>query len=114
MAFHAPFAYILPPAELEVMHVLWDRATATAGEVRAALPPERPLAYVTVKTTMDRLARKGLLRRIPRRTKPGYTYAAVQSRAELLGQAFLKLCADLGLSPADGAAVLQTIEAPHV
>ena len=96
------------------MHIVWDRATATVGEVRAALPPARPLAYVTIKTTLDRLTRKGLLRRIPRRTRPGYTYAAVQSRADLLAQAFLKLCADLGMSPVDGAAVLQTMEAPHV
>jgi len=96
------------------MHIVWDRATATVGEVRAALPATRELAYPTVKTTMDRLARKGLLRRIPRRTRPGYTYATVQSRADLLGLAFTKLCSDLGLSPADGAAALQMIETPHV
>jgi len=110
---YAAFAYVLPPAELEIMQIVWDRASATVGEVRAAMPPARPLAYVTIKTIMDRLASKRLLIRIPRRTRPGYTYAAVQSHADLLAQAFTKLCADLGMNSAGGAAVLQTIETPH-
>ena len=41
MALYFPFAYILPPAELKAMQIVWERATATAGEVRAALLPAR-------------------------------------------------------------------------
>lgn len=55
-------------AELEnaVMDVLWSSTEAlTVRQVLEQLKATRPLAYTTVQTTMDRLARKGLLTRTP-------------------------------------------------
>ncbi len=49
--------------EQAVMDVLWSRdEPATVREVLAALA-ERGLAYTTVMTVLDRLARKGVVRR---------------------------------------------------
>jgi predicted transcriptional regulator len=53
----------LPPLELDCMKVLWRLGTASVQEVRAALAPRRALAYTTVLTVMDRLARKGVATR---------------------------------------------------
>lgn len=53
----------LPPLELDCMRALWSLGQATVQEVRACLTPERPLAYTTVMTLMDRLARKGVVER---------------------------------------------------
>ncbi len=52
-------ARLLPELELEVMKVLWRRDSATVADVRGELNPTRPLAYTTVMTVLDRLARKG-------------------------------------------------------
>ena len=53
----------LPELELEVMKVLWRRDTATVADVQEELKPARPLAYTTVMTVLDRLARKGVVTR---------------------------------------------------
>ena len=45
------------------MKALWGAGTATVHEIRAGLLPDRPLAYTTVMTVMDRLARKGIVER---------------------------------------------------
>lgn len=49
----------LSDAEWEVMDALWRLRAATAREIRDALPPANRWAYTTVKTMLDRLARKG-------------------------------------------------------
>lgn len=51
----------LPPLELECMQALWKLRTASVSQVRAAL--ERPLAYTTVMTVLERLAAKGAVER---------------------------------------------------
>ena len=43
--------------ELDVMHVLWERGSATVAEVRAELADE--LAYTTVLTVLRTLEEKG-------------------------------------------------------
>jgi BlaI family transcriptional regulator, penicillinase repressor len=53
----------LPPLELECMKALWALGKATVEDIRARLMPTRPLAYTTVMTVMDRLARKGIAQR---------------------------------------------------
>jgi len=45
------------------MRVLWALGQGTVEEIRARLLPERPLAYTTVMTLMDRLARRGAVDR---------------------------------------------------
>jgi predicted transcriptional regulator len=45
------------------MKALWAVGKATVHEIRAGLLPDRPLAYTTVMTVMNRLARKGIVER---------------------------------------------------
>jgi predicted transcriptional regulator len=54
-----------PLGELEaaVMEVVWKHAPATAREVCDRMRGRWERAYTTIMTTMDRLFRKGLLRR---------------------------------------------------
>ncbi|MFT3859795.1 BlaI/MecI/CopY family transcriptional regulator [Micropruina sp.] len=50
--------------EQAVMDVLWASPTAmSVRDVQGALAKERDLAYTTVMTVMDRLAKKGQLNR---------------------------------------------------
>lgn len=51
----------LTEAEWAVMKVVWEKQPCTAGDVQEALAAQRGWAYSTVKTTMDRLVRKGVL-----------------------------------------------------
>ena len=62
----------LGPLEISVMDVLWERGEGNVHEV--ALRLDRPLAYTTVMTTLDRLFKKGLLNR--RKSERAYLYSA--------------------------------------
>ena len=53
----------LTDAELRLMDVLWDKGSATVGDIVDALP-KPPLAYSTVLTTMRILEGKGYLRHV--------------------------------------------------
>ncbi len=105
----------LPALELECMTALWALNQATVEEIRARLLPERPLAYTTVMTVMDRLARKGAAERRKRGRAHVYsatvTYESVRERAiERLVDDFFsgsreQLRAHLGVKPGpDGIA----------
>ena len=67
------------------MMALWSAGRATVHEIRAQLLPNRPLAYTTVMTVMDRLARKGVVEREKRGRahlyRPVATREAVSERA---------------------------------
>src|SRR4051794_34899552 len=66
------------------MDVLWDLPdgdSITVRDVHARLVSERDLAYTTVMTVMDRLARKDLVRQ--ERAGRAYRYSALATRAEL-------------------------------
>ena len=45
------------------MRALWALEKATVQEIRSGLLPDRPLAYTTVMTVMNRLAGKGMVER---------------------------------------------------
>src|SRR5262245_39829372 len=47
------------PLENAVMHVLWERGTATADDVRQALEKSRELKESTIRTLLRRLEDKG-------------------------------------------------------
>jgi predicted transcriptional regulator len=64
--------------ELTVMDTLWDRGHGNVHDVLRWL--DRPLAYNTVMTTLDRLYKKGLLDRSKR--DRAYYYAPRLSRLE--------------------------------
>jgi BlaI family penicillinase repressor len=51
----------LTEAEWEIMKVVWEKEPCAAGTVQESLAESRAWAYSTVKTTMDRMAEKGLL-----------------------------------------------------
>jgi BlaI family penicillinase repressor len=59
----APQRDIPPPLELECLKVLWDLGEGTVREVRQALLESRGLAYTTVLTLLDRLAKRGTVTR---------------------------------------------------
>ena len=52
----------LTDAELRLMDILWDKGTATVGDVVDALPNRKSLAYSTVLTTLRILEQKGYVR----------------------------------------------------
>ena len=51
----------LTEAEWDIMRVVWNEGPCAAGTVQESLQGTRNWAYSTVKTTMDRMVRKGLL-----------------------------------------------------
>ena len=49
-------------AEWFIMKVVWEHEPCAAGTVQEELADSKGWAYATVKTTMDRMARKGFLK----------------------------------------------------
>ncbi|HVN07805.1 MAG TPA: BlaI/MecI/CopY family transcriptional regulator [Patescibacteria group bacterium] len=70
--------WVLGRLESEVMGIVWTRGEGRVQEVLAAL--NRPLAYTTVMTTLDRLFKKGLLSRT--KQDRAYLYSPRMSREE--------------------------------
>ena len=64
--------------EESIMAVVWTHGESSVRAVAGHL--ERPLAYTTVMTTLDRLYKKGLLGR--RKSERAFLYSARMSRAE--------------------------------
>lgn len=69
---------IPPPLELECLKVLWRRGEASVKDVREGLTATRNLAYTTVMTVLDRLARKGGVAR--KKVGRSFVYAPVLSK----------------------------------
>jgi predicted transcriptional regulator len=72
---------IPPPLELECLKVLWTLGEGNVKDVRQALTESRNLAYTTVMTVLDRLARKGGVAR--RKVGRSFVYVPVLSRGAL-------------------------------
>ncbi|MGH3455316.1 MAG: BlaI/MecI/CopY family transcriptional regulator, partial [Nocardioidaceae bacterium] len=71
--------------ERDVMDRLWDApGPRTVREVYDELVAERDLAYTTVMTVLDRLARKQMVTRT--RDGRAYRYVPTHSRAELTAE----------------------------
>lgn len=70
----------LTEAELPIMDALWQKRSATVGEIAETLAKDKPLAYNTVLTLMRILERKGYVRH----TKDGraFVYQPVVERGE--------------------------------
>ncbi len=69
------------PLELDCLKVLWQMGHGSVREVRAALNQNRTLAYTTVMTVLDRLARKGGVAR--RRVGRSLVYTPLFTRQNL-------------------------------
>jgi predicted transcriptional regulator len=72
---------IPPPLELECLKALWTLGEGNVKQVRAWLAPNRPLAYTTVMTLLDRLSRKGAASR--RKTGRFFVYSPSLERDTL-------------------------------
>ena len=74
--------------EREVMAQLWDAAEPlTVRQVHERLSAQRDLAYTTVMTVLDRLAKKGVVTQ--QRADRAYRYAPAQSREEMTASLML-------------------------
>ena len=68
--------------EREVMTQLWDAGgPLTVRQVHERVSRDRDLAYTTVMTVLDRLAKKAVV--IQEKTDRAYRYAPAQSREEM-------------------------------
>jgi len=69
---------IPPPLELLCLNALWSIGQGSVKDVRELVARSRPLAYTTVMTVLDRLARRGIVTR----SKAGraFVYAPAVSR----------------------------------
>lgn len=72
---------MLGSLEAEIMEVLWQKKKGTVGDVWQVLHRQRGIAYDTVRTVMNRLADKGLLRR--ETGGRAYLYEVVVAKSEL-------------------------------
>jgi predicted transcriptional regulator len=79
--------------EAKIMQVMWRKEELSVQDVLNELPSQKPLAYTTVMTVMDRLSKKGLLLRKRRGKK--YIYRAALSEAELEEKLFHSLYSSL-------------------
>lgn len=83
--------------ERAVMDVLWDLpvgAEITVREVHAVLAESRDVAYTTVMTVMDRLARKGMT--VQHKEGRAYRYQAAATRAAMTADLMRGTLDDLG------------------
>ena len=72
---------IPPPLELECLKALWTLGEGNVKDVRRAMAADRNLAYTTVMTVLDRLARKGGV--VRRKVGRSFVYAPVLRRENL-------------------------------
>ena len=79
----------LTPLELAIMKSLWRRRSGLVKDVQPDLLPDRKLAYTTVMTVMDRLFKKGILRRTKK--SRAHVYEPVYSEAAVRGDAVSSL-----------------------
>lgn len=91
--------------ESAVMAQLWAAdGPRTVREVHQVLARERDLAYTTVMTVLDRLAKKGLVTQ--ERAGRAFRYSPNRSREELTADLMLDVLGD-ATNPADRVAALQ-------
>jgi len=67
-----------PPLELLCLRALWTLREGNVKQVRAVVAEARPLAYTTIMTVLERLVRKGRLRR--RKAGRAFVYSPEASR----------------------------------
>ena len=70
----------LTPVQLEIMEVIWasEPEGATVGDIWGRIRVARPVARTTILNLVDRLHKRGWLRR--RKADSGYRYSATEDR----------------------------------
>jgi predicted transcriptional regulator len=77
----------LPPlseAQLEIINIIWERGTATVGQIWKILAKNRSLSRNTISTMVARLEEKGWLRH--RVIGGTFLYSATRPRAKVLSR----------------------------
>lgn len=69
-------------AEWAIMKVVWENEPCAAGTVQEMLDKSKGWAYSTVKTTMDRMVKKGLLKIEKIRNLQLFSAAVSQNQAQ--------------------------------
>lgn len=98
------------PGELEqaVMSILWSRPeSVSVREVHDTLVVDRDLAYTTVMTVLDRLAKKGLATR--HLEGRAWLYRAARTQVDELSASIIESLAKLG--PVERREVLNVVSA---
>jgi predicted transcriptional regulator len=70
-----------PPLEMMCLNALWEIGEGNVEDVRKVVSQARPLAYTTVLTLLDRLARRGAVSR--RKEGRGFRYHPTVERDRL-------------------------------
>lgn len=70
-----------PPLEMMCLNALWEIQEGNVEDVRRVVAQNRPLAYTTVLTLLDRLARRGAVSR--RKEGRGFRYQPTVARDRL-------------------------------
>ena len=70
-----------PPLEMMCLNALWEIREGNVEDVRKVVAQSRPLAYTTVLTLLDRLARRGAVSR--RKEGRGFRYQPTVARDKL-------------------------------
>ncbi|WP_432535498.1 BlaI/MecI/CopY family transcriptional regulator [Kineococcus arenarius] len=111
--------------ERDVMDRLWSAGTPlTVREVHEQLAAHRKIAYTTVMTVLDRLAKKGVVRQ--QREGRAFRYSPAASREQMVAGLMLDALGDVeavdtrqaalvhfvgGVSPAEAAALREALDA---
>jgi predicted transcriptional regulator len=69
----------LTKLELEIMEALWTLGPSSVREIQETFPESRRPAFTTVQTTVVRLERKGVVRRV-KKIGNAFIFTAVASR----------------------------------
>lgn len=79
--------------ELETLEFLWGHGEGNAKSIHTAIGKERGNSLNTVQSTLERLCRKGLLKRT--KTGHSYQYSCLCTREEVLARRFNDLALEL-------------------
>jgi BlaI family transcriptional regulator, penicillinase repressor len=85
----------LTKLELKIMDALWTRGASSIREIQEAFPEEDRPAYTTVQTTVYRMERKKVLRRI-KKISNAHIFEAVTSRDAAHGRLIDELLSVFG------------------
>jgi predicted transcriptional regulator len=100
-----------PPLEMACLNALWQLGEGNVEDVRKFISADKPLAYTTVLTLLDRLSRRAAVSR--RKEGRGYRYKPVADRAKLRHVALKQLLDQhFNGEAADLLAFLNTPEIP--
>ena len=58
------YAGALGPLEQEILDVLWKRDSASGKDIFSEIKTKRPIALTTVLTVIERLCKKGLVKKV--------------------------------------------------